>query len=105
MIIISKGLRKFKGGSSFTETSEVELRKMSKGHYVALNCEPCPICKKAIPLKMKRSDYKPSISGVCQVVDVHGLRDSDLKHVRILYVDERFSVRSISVISTIADTR
>jgi endogenous inhibitor of DNA gyrase (YacG/DUF329 family) len=77
---------------------------MSKGDYVALNCEPCPICKKAIPLKMRKEDYKPSISGVCQVVDIHGL-DKDDKHVRILYVDERFSVRSISVISTIADTR
>ncbi|MFW9777247.1 MAG: hypothetical protein ACFFE8_00255 [Candidatus Heimdallarchaeota archaeon] len=77
---------------------------MSKGDFVALNCEPCPICKKAIPLKMRKKDYKPSISGVCQVVDIHGL-DNDEEHVRILYVDERFSVRSISVISTIANTR
>jgi endogenous inhibitor of DNA gyrase (YacG/DUF329 family) len=76
---------------------------MSKSEYVALNCEPCPICKKTIPLKMKRSDYKPSISGVCQVVDIHGLKDSKERHVRILYVDERFSVRSISVITPIAD--
>ncbi|MFW9854118.1 MAG: hypothetical protein ACFFFG_03630 [Candidatus Thorarchaeota archaeon] len=77
---------------------------MSKSDFVALNCEPCPICKKAIPLKMRKKDYKPSISGVCQVVDIHGL-DNDEGHVRILYVDERFSVRSISVISTIANTR
>lgn len=77
---------------------------MSKSEYVSLNCEPCSICKKSIPLKMKKSDYKPSISGVCQIVDIHGLKGSGQKHVRILYVDERFSVRSISVISTIADT-
>ncbi len=76
---------------------------MSKNKYVALNCEPCSICNKTIPLKMKKSDYKPSISGVCQVVDIHGLKEEE-KHVRILYVDERFSVRSISVIATIADT-
>ncbi|WP_455141447.1 hypothetical protein [Candidatus Hodarchaeum mangrovi] len=73
-----------------------------KDDIVNLNCEPCSICKRAIPLKMKRSDYKPSISGVCQVVDIHGLKEPQ-RHVRILYVDERFSVRSISVISTIAD--
>ena len=73
-----------------------------KGDLVDLNCEPCGICGKSIPLKMNRNDYKPSISGVCQVVDVHGI-DHAKKHVRILYVDERFSVRSISLITTIAD--
>ena len=73
-----------------------------KGNLVDLNCEPFAICKKAIPLKMNKKDYKPSISGVCQVVDIHGL-DQEQKHVRILYVDERFSVRSISLITTIAD--
>lgn len=52
---------------------------------------------------MNKNDYKPSISGVCQVVDIHGLTESEQKHVRILYVDERYSVRSISVITTIAD--
>ncbi|MHA1940582.1 MAG: hypothetical protein ACXACP_06300 [Candidatus Hodarchaeales archaeon] len=74
-----------------------------KGDLVDLNCEPCPICKKAIPLKMNKKDYKPSISGVCQVVDIHGLDHPKTKHVRILYVDERYSVRSFSVITTIAD--
>ena len=75
----------------------------SKGDLVDLNCEPCGICKKAIPLKMNKKDYKPSISGVCQVVDIHGLDHEEKKHVRILYVDERYSVRSISLITTIAD--
>ncbi|MFX0014145.1 MAG: hypothetical protein ACFFB2_06620 [Promethearchaeota archaeon] len=77
----------------------------SKSDLVDLNCEPCSVCRKAIPLKMNRNDYKPSISGVCQVVDIHGLTDSEEKHVRILYVDDRFSVRSISVITTIADRK
>ena len=75
-----------------------------KAELVDLNCEPCPICKRAIPLKLNRADYKPSISGVCQVVDIHGLTEPQ-RHVRILYVDERFSVRSISVITTIADPK
>ena len=77
----------------------------TKGNLVDLNCEPCEICKKTIPLKMNKDDYKSSISGVCQVVDIHGLTNSEPKHVRILYVDERFSVRSITVITTIADKR
>ncbi|MHA1968348.1 MAG: hypothetical protein ACW964_11150 [Candidatus Hodarchaeales archaeon] len=76
---------------------------MTSKEIVDLNCEPCSICKKTIPMKMKKSDYKPSISGVCQVVDIHGLTNSKERHVRILYVDERYSVRSISVIKTIAD--
>ena len=84
-------------------TFEAILTMTPKGDVVDLNCEPCEICRKAIPLKMKKSDYKSSISGVCQVVDVHGLDHPEKKHVRILYVDERFSVRSISLITTIAD--
>ncbi|MFX0086011.1 MAG: hypothetical protein ACFFAU_10065 [Candidatus Hodarchaeota archaeon] len=76
---------------------------MTSKEIVDLNCEPCSICKKTIAMKMKKSDYKPSISGVCQVVDIHGLTHPKQRHVRILYVDERYSVRSISVISTIAD--
>ncbi len=76
---------------------------MSSKEIVHLNCEPCEICKKSIPMRMKKSDYKPSISGVCQVVDIHGLTGSDQRHIRILYVDERYSVRSISVITTITD--
>jgi endogenous inhibitor of DNA gyrase (YacG/DUF329 family) len=76
---------------------------MTYKEIVDLNCEPCSICKKTIQMKMKKSDYKPSISGVCQVVDIHGLTHPEQRHVRILYVDERYSVRSISVISTIAD--
>ena len=76
---------------------------MTSKDIVALNCEPCEICKKTIPMRMKKSDYKPSISGVCQVVDIHGLTIPEQRHVRILYVDERYSVRSISVITTIAD--
>ncbi len=76
---------------------------MTSKDIVALICEPCEICKKTIPMRMRKSDYKPSISGVCQVVDIHGLTNSEQRHVRILYVDERFSVRSISVITTITD--
>jgi len=84
-------------------TFEAILTMTPKGDLVDLNCEPCEICRKAIPLKMNKKDYKSSISGVCQVVDVHGLDHPKKKHVRILYVDERFSVRSISLITTIAD--
>lgn len=77
----------------------------SKSDLVTLNCEPCSICKQAIPLKMNKNDYKPSISGVCQIVDIHGLTGSEQKHVRILYIDERFSVRSISLITIIVDRK
>ncbi len=35
--------------------------------------------------------------------DIHGLNHPEQRHVRILYVDERYSVRSISVITTITD--
>lgn len=71
---------------------------------VQLNCEPCPICKKVVPIFLRKEDFKPSITGVSTVVDVHGL-DMEERHIRILYVDKRMSVRSFSIVKAIADTQ
>ena len=68
----------------FHTNLEVILTMKPKGDVVDLHCEPCTICKKSIPLKMNKNDYKSSISGVSQVVDIHGLDHPDKKHVRIL---------------------
>ena len=73
---------------------------------IKLILEPCEQCKKVVPVSIFKKDFKPSITGVSTVVDVHGLRDHgpDIKrHVRILYVDERLSVRSFSTVLCIAD--
>ena len=75
---------------------------LTKKKFVSLNCEPCKICKTAISMKMDPDTFKPSISGVSPVVDVHGLTHEKTPHLRILYIDERFSVRSISMVTTIA---
>lgn len=77
------------------------MSKKAKKKTVPLNCEPCKICKTAISMRMDPETFKPSISGVSPVVDVHGI-NHETPHLRILYIDERFSVRSISVITTIA---
>lgn len=69
---------------------------------IKLICEPCPICKKVVPIYLKKDDFKPSITGVSTVVDIHGI-EMENRHVRILYVDERMSVRSFSVVTAIAD--
>lgn len=73
---------------------------------ITLVCEACDICKAVIPVKLNKADFKPSITGVSTVVDIHGL-DGNIpegvpRHVRILYVDERMSVRSYSVVTALA---
>lgn len=73
---------------------------------ITLVCEACEICGAVIPVKLNKNDFKPSITGVSTVVDIHGL-DSQIPsgknpHVRILYVDERMSVRSYSVVTALA---
>lgn len=73
---------------------------------IKLLCEPCEICKKVIPISLKKDDFKPSITGVSTVVDIHGLHTEGVKpHVRILYVDDRMSVRSFSTVTSIADIK
>ena len=73
---------------------------------ITLICEACDICEAVIPVKLNKNDFKPSITGVSTVVDVHGLDDKipngKAPHVRILYVDERMSVRSYSVVTALA---
>lgn len=69
--------------------------------YATLVAEACEICGRQISLRMKKADIKPSITGVSTVLDIHGLDDNP-PHARILYVDERMSVRSFSTVTAIA---
>jgi hypothetical protein len=73
---------------------------------LTLVCEACDLCKAVIPVKIKKENFKTSITGVSTVVDIHGLDETVPngvpKHVRILYVDERLSVRSFSVVTAVA---
>ena len=73
---------------------------------LTLVCEACELCKAVIPVKLKRSDFKPSITGVSTIVDMHGIDGQTPqavpRHVRILYVDERLSVRSFSIVTALA---
>ncbi|MFX0095057.1 MAG: hypothetical protein ACFFBD_25195 [Candidatus Hodarchaeota archaeon] len=74
---------------------------MKSEQSISLVCEPCEICKKTIILKINKEKLIPSLTGVTTVVDIHGLK-TETPHVRILYVDERNSVRSFSTITAIA---
>ena len=73
---------------------------------LTLVCEACELCKAVVNVVINKNDFKPSITGVSTVVDIHGLDDKIPdgvpKHVRILYVDERLSVRSFSIVTAIA---
>lgn len=73
---------------------------------ITLICEACDVCQAVVPVRLNKNDFKPSITGVSTVVDIHGLDDQvpngKEPHVRILYVDERMSVRSYSVVKALA---
>lgn len=77
---------------------------LGKEEYATLVAEACEICNRQINLRMKKSDIKPSITGVSTVLDIHGLEDNP-PHARILYVDERMSVRSFSTVTAIANEK
>ena len=76
--------------------------------YITLICEACSIEGRVIPVILKKASFKASITGVSTVIDLHGIdkktdEDSNIQqHVRILYVDERMSVRSYSIVTTLA---
>ncbi len=79
---------------------------MNNDENVTLSCEPCPICNKSVTLTIPKDDIKPSLTGVTTVLDLHGLDKKGLPpHARILYVDERYSVRSFSVVTAFAKER
>ena len=74
---------------------------------ITLVCEACSIEGKVIPVKLDKNSFKASITGVSTVIDLHGIDEaakanSVRQHVRILYVDERMSVRSYSVVVALA---
>ena len=71
------------------------------GDLIYLACEPCEICKKAIPLAISRKNFKPHPSGITTVIDTHGVNHAT-PHYRILYVDSHYSVRSFSHVTNIA---
>ncbi|MFX1514316.1 MAG: hypothetical protein ACFFCQ_17210 [Promethearchaeota archaeon] len=77
---------------------------MNDNDKVTLTCEPCPICNKSVRLVISKEDIKPSLTGVTTIIDLHGLDKKGLTpHARILYVDERYSVRSFSVVTSFAN--
>jgi hypothetical protein len=63
-----------------------------------IRTEPCPICEKMIALGIVAEQLKPNITGLDLFLDLHGLEDEQ-KHARLLYIDEKGFVRTISLIT------
>ncbi|MHA2366857.1 MAG: hypothetical protein ACXAC7_23095 [Candidatus Hodarchaeales archaeon] len=94
---------------SFSVVTSLAKRKTSNtaSDEVVLTCEACPVEGKVIPVSIRKSDFKPSITGVSTIVDLHGIDEEakaadHKKHCRILYVDERLSVRSFTTVTALA---
>ena len=66
---------------------------------IELRCESCPLCKeKRTIMIFPKEKLIPDITGMCTIVDLHGIYHKEKPHVRILYVDPTGSVRSFTVV-------
>lgn len=65
--------------------------------YMRLRTEPCTICNKKYALGIPSGQLEPDITGLDVFLDLHGL-DEELPHVRILYIDGKGFIRTISTI-------
>lgn len=69
---------------------------------IELRCENCPLCKdKRTLLFFPKEKLKPDLTGMCTVIDLHGIYHQEKPHIRILYVDPSGSVRSFTVIDNL----
>ncbi|MHA1226816.1 MAG: hypothetical protein ACTSPV_08760 [Candidatus Hodarchaeales archaeon] len=64
---------------------------------IRLRTEPCSVCDKTFALGIPSNQLQPDVTGLDVFLDLHGL-DHEVPHARILYVDEKGFVRTISVI-------
>ncbi len=69
---------------------------------IRLRTEPCSICNKTLALGVKASELKPDITGLDLYLDLHGL-DGDSPHARLLYIDGKGFVRTITMITKFTD--
>ncbi|MFX0173892.1 MAG: hypothetical protein ACFE9L_18565 [Candidatus Hodarchaeota archaeon] len=63
-----------------------------------IRTEPCSICNKTLPLSIEAEQLKPDITGLDLFLDLHGLDDEE-SHARILYIDAKGFVRTISTVT------
>lgn len=59
--------------------------------------EPCSVCNKTLALGIEADQLKPDVTGLDTFIDLHGL-DDDPSHVRLLYIDAKGFVRTMSTI-------
>ncbi|MFX0185094.1 MAG: hypothetical protein ACFE95_18580 [Candidatus Hodarchaeota archaeon] len=65
---------------------------------IRIRTEPCSICNNTIPLSVEAEQLKPDITGLDLFLDLHGV-DYETPHARLLYIDAKGFVRTISVIT------
>ncbi len=67
-------------------------------NLIRLRTEPCSVCEKTLTLGVVTEQLKPDITGLDLFLDLHGIEDEN-KHARLLYIDEKGFVRTISTIT------
>jgi hypothetical protein len=60
-----------------------------------LRTEPCTICNKTLALGIQPEQLEPDITGLDLFLDLHGI-DDEPSHVRLLYLDSKGFVRTIT---------
>ncbi len=67
-------------------------------NLLRIRSEPCSICNKSLALGIIAEQLKPDVTGLDLFLDLHGI-DNDPSHARLLYVDAKGFVRTISTIT------
>jgi len=60
--------------------------------------EPCSVCNKTLALGIEVEQLKPDVTGLDTFLDLHGM-DDDPSHARLLYIDAKGFVRTMSTIT------
>ncbi|MFX0052095.1 MAG: hypothetical protein ACFE8U_12500 [Candidatus Hermodarchaeota archaeon] len=65
---------------------------------IRIRTEPCSVCNKTLPLSIEAEQLQPDITGLDLFLDLHGI-DDEKRHARILYIDAKGFVRTISAVT------
>ena len=67
-------------------------------NLIRLRTEPCSVCKTTLALCISADQLKPDVTGLDLFLDLHGI-DGEQSHARLLYIDAKGFVRTISTIT------
>ncbi len=76
----------------------IKSKGITMVNIIRIRSEPCSICNKTLALGIPADKLAPDVTGLDLLLDLHGI-DDEQSHARLLYVDVKGVVRTISTIT------